>query len=49
MRSKTGAQGMSSVHAGLSGSLTMAEVFFGDLEVVAGLFAGEPKLADANW
>ena len=26
---------MSSVHAGLSGSLTLAEVFFGNLAVVA--------------
>ena len=31
----TGAPSMSSVHAGLSGSFTLAEVFFGNLTVVA--------------
>ena len=31
----TGAPSMSSVHAGFSGSFTLAEVFFGNLAVVA--------------
>ncbi len=34
-RFSTGAPSMSSVHAGLSGSLTLTEVFFGNLAVVA--------------
>ena len=35
-RFNIGEPSMSSVHAGLSGSLTLAEVFFGNLAVVAG-------------